>query len=209
MNTRIKICGITRPQDALTATHLGADALGLVFFNGSKRCITIEQARNITAVIPPFISVVGLFVNENADSIQQILTHIPIEILQFHGDESPEFCRQFHRPYLKAIRVRSHEDIIHATQHYPDARGILLDAHIEGTYGGTGQPFDWSLLPTQWDNNWILAGGLNPHNITQALITTGATAVDVSSGVESAAGIKNTEKIESFINAIRQANATR
>lgn len=200
---RIKICGITRPQDAQTAAQLGADAIGLVFFSGSKRHIDIIQAQAIVQVLPPFVSVVGLFVNETAERIHAILQQVPLDVLQFHGDETPEFCRQFHRPYLKAVRVRNAADVQNAIAHYADARAVLFDAHVEGAYGGTGQSFDWQMLPEHLDGHWVLSGGLNANNIAHALRLTNAPTVDVSSGVESAAGIKDAEKMAAFIAACR------
>lgn len=194
-----KICGMTRPEDALEAARLGVDAIGLVFYQGSKRCVGVEQARQIVAVLPPFVSVVGLFVNETVDNIQQILKQVPIDILQFHGDESADFCRQFARPYLKAVRVRTTEDIQAAFNDYPDARAILFDAYVEGAYGGTGQHFNWAILPEKMAGHWILSGGLNVDNISDALQATKASVVDVSSGVESSAGIKDGQKMADFL----------
>lgn len=194
-----KICGVTRPEDASEAARLGVDAIGLVFYQGSKRCVTVEQARQVVAALPPFVSVVGLFVNETAENIQQILKQVPIDILQFHGDEATDFCRQFARPYLKAVRVRTTEDIQVAFNDYPDARAILFDAYVEGAYGGTGQHFNWAILPNKMTGHWILSGGLNIDNISEALQATKAIAVDVSSGVESSAGIKDSQKMADFL----------
>ena len=205
MNTiRTKICGFTRVQDALAAAELGVDAIGLVFFAPSKRCITVAQAQKIVNALPPFVSVVALFVNEKAERIEEILRAVPVDILQFHGDETPQFCRQFARPYIKAIRVQTGADILMAATRYPDARALLLDAHIEGEYGGTGQSFDWNVLPESLSGHWILSGGLNPENIAAAVRQTGARIVDVSSGVESAAGIKSAEKMARFMQNLPQ-----
>lgn len=203
MTIRTKICGFTRAEDARAAAELGADAVGLVFFEGSKRHVSVEQAQEIVRVLPPFVSVVALFVNETQERIRQILAQVPIDMIQFHGDEPAEFCRLFDRPYLKAVRVRNAGDIAAAAVAYPDARAVLFDAHIEGEYGGTGHSFDWSMLPAGLDGHWILSGGLNPENICQALRITGARAVDVSSGVESAPGIKSGEKMAAFLEAVR------
>ncbi|UOP04612.1 phosphoribosylanthranilate isomerase [Conchiformibius kuhniae] len=203
---RIKICGITRPEDAVCAARFGADAVGLVFYHASKRRVLPPQAAEIVSALPPFVGTVGLFVNESAERIGDILAQVPLDVLQFHGDETPEFCRQFRRPYLKAVRVRHADDVCRALRDYADARGVLLDAHVAGEYGGTGQCFDWSLLPQDLAGNWILSGGLNPHNITAALAQTGAAAVDVSSGVEAAAGIKCPHKMADFIARCRQAH---
>ncbi|MDO4433857.1 MAG: phosphoribosylanthranilate isomerase [Alysiella sp.] len=201
---RIKICGITRPEDALIAAQVGADAIGLVFFSGSKRCVTPEQAQKIVQILPPFVSVVALFVNASATEIHHIINTVPIDVLQFHGDEDAAFCRQFHRPYLKAVRVRKPADIQAAFAQFPDARAILFDAYVADAYGGTGHTFDWSWLPENANKHWILSGGLNTTNITTALQISKAQAVDVSSGVESAAGIKDSDKIHTFITACRQ-----
>lgn len=201
MTIRTKICGFTRPQDALIAAQLGVDAIGLVFYKGSKRYVSIEQAQHIVQVLPPFVSVVALFVNETTQAIQQVLQAVPIDVLQFHGDEPATFCRQFARPYLKAVRVKNTTDIVQAYQQFPDARALLFDAYVEGEYGGTGHHFDWRLLPDDLKGQWILSGGLNLVNIADALRITGAKAVDVSSGVESEAGIKSPEKMAVFLKA--------
>ena len=203
---RSKICGFTRPQDALAAAQLGVDAVGLVFYPQSKRFVSIEQAQEIVRVLPPFVSVVALFVNENTERIRQVLAQVPVDILQFHGDETPEFCRQFNRPYIKAVRVQNTDDIIAAQQQYPDARAVLFDAHIEGEYGGTGHRFDWAMLPDQLSGHWILSGGLTPENIAEAVKITGAKIIDVSSGVESAPGIKSAEKIAALLAAMDEPN---
>ena len=203
---RSKICGFTRPQDALAAAQLGVDAVGLVFYPQSKRFVSIEQAQAIVRVLPPFVSVVALFVNENTERIRQVLAQVPVDILQFHGDETPEFCRQFNRPYIKAVRVQNTDDIIAAQQQYPDARAVLFDAHIEGEYGGTGHRFDWAMLPDQLSGHWILSGGLTPENIGEAVKITGAKIIDVSSGVESTPGIKSAEKIAALLAAMDEPN---
>lgn len=203
MTVRTKICGFTRPEDAAEAARLGADAVGLVFFSGSKRCVSVAQAQQIVRVLPPFVSVVALFVNAAAEEVRNVLTHVPVDILQFHGDEDAGFCRQFHRPYLKAVRVRNRADIDTAFATFPDARAVLFDAHIEGSYGGTGHRFDWTLLRNLPDRHWILSGGLDSGSIAEALAATGARAVDVSSGVESAPGVKCPQKMAAFLSACR------
>lgn len=199
MKIRSKICGMTRPEDALLAAKLGVDAIGLIFFTGSKRCVNIKQAQEILAELPPFVSIVGLFVNPSATEVQQVLSQLPVHMLQFHGDESPEFCRQFCRPYIKAIRVKASADILSAAELYADADALLFDAAVTGKYGGTGQTFDWQLLPQQLPVAWILSGGLNPNNLSAAIAETGAQAVDVSSGVEASTGIKDPEKMANFM----------
>lgn len=199
MKIRSKICGMTRSEDALLAAKLGADAIGLIFFAGSKRCVNIKQAQEILAELPPFVSIVGLFVNPSATEVQHVLSQLPVHMLQFHGDESPEFCRQFCRPYIKAIRVQTSADILSAAELYADADALLFDAAVTGKYGGTGQTFDWQLLPQQLPVAWILSGGLNPNNLSAAIAETGAQAVDVSSGIETSTGIKDPEKMANFM----------
>ena len=200
---KIKICGLTRPRDAQAAAELGADAVGLVFYAKSKRCVDAAQAAEITAALSPQVAKVALFVNESADSIRRILEAVPIDIVQFHGDEAPEFCRQFGKPYWKAVRVQSAQDIAEAAERYADAAALLLDAHIEGQYGGTGQVFDWRLLPATMPLPWILSGGLHPGNVAAAVRQTGAAWLDVSSGVEQAPGIKSRDLMADFIRQAR------
>ena len=200
---KIKICGFTRPQDAQAAAELGADAVGLVFYAKSKRCVDAAQAAEIVAALPPQVVKVALFVNESAEQIRRILETVPIDIVQFHGDEAPEFCRQFGKPYWKAVRVQSAQDIAEAAEHYADAAALLLDAHIEGQYGGTGQVFDWRLLPDTMPLPWILSGGLNQDNVSAAVRQTGAAWLDVSSGVEQAPGIKSRDLMADFIQKAR------
>ena len=200
---RIKICGITRPEDALAAAEAGADAVGLVFYAKSKRAVTAVQAREIAAVLPPFVSAVALFVNEQPDVIRQILRQVPIDVIQFHGDEDDGFCRQFDRPYLKAVRVQSAADIQTACAKFPNARALLFDAYHPTEYGGTGQSFDWTLLRGNIGKPWILAGGLTAGNVAEAVKTSGAAAVDVSGGVENAAGVKDALKIKAFAAALK------
>ena len=163
----------------------------------------MAQAAEIVAALPPQVAKVALFVNESAEQICRILGTVPIDVLQFHGDEAPEFCRQFGKPYWKAVRVQSAQDIAEAAGRYADAAALLLDAHIEGQYGGTGQVFDWHLLPETLPLPWILSGGLNPGNVAAALQQTGAAWLDVSSGVEQAPGIKNRDLMADFIQQVR------
>ena len=200
---KIKICGLTRPEDAQAAAELGADAVGLVFYAKSKRCVDAAQAAEIAATLPPQVAKVALFVNETADSIHRILAAVPIDIVQFHGDEVPEFCRQFGKPYWKAVRVHSAQDIAEAVGYYADAAALLLDAHIEGQYGGTGKVFDWRLLPATMPLSWVLSGGLNPGNVAAAVRQTRAAWLDVSSGVEQAPGIKSRDLMADFIQKAR------
>lgn len=196
---RTKICGFTRPEDAAAAAELGADAVGLVFYSGSRRCVSPQQAAEIVRALPPFVSTVGLFVNAKAAEIEQTLAQVPLDMLQFHGDETAEFCRRFKRPYLKAVRVQSRNDITAAAAAYPDARALLLDAYHADSYGGTGHTFDWHLLPESLPLPWILSGGLHSGNLAQALAQTGARSIDVSSGTESAPGIKSAEKMAKLL----------
>ncbi|MCP2039726.1 phosphoribosylanthranilate isomerase [Neisseria sp. HSC-16F19] len=205
MSVRSKICGITRPEDAVAAARLGADAIGLVFYAGSKRHVDIPTAQIIVAALPPLVSVVGLFVNATAAEVQTVLTQVPLDVLQFHGDEDDDFCRQFARPYLKAVRVQSADDIQAACTRFPGARALLFDAYHPQAYGGTGHSFDWTLLPSALPKPWVLAGGLTPDNVAQAIAVSGAAAVDVSGGVESAPGIKDAGKMAAFLQAVRLA----
>lgn len=204
MNTiRTKICGITRPEDALAAAELGADAIGLVFYAKSKRAVSIEQAQSVVKNLPPFVSVVALFVNENEQTIREILRQVPIDVIQFHGDENDDFCRQFDRPYLKAVRVQSAADIQTACAKFPNARALLFDAYHPTEYGGTGQSFDWTMLYGNIGKPWVLAGGLSAENVAEAVKISGAIAVDVSGGVEISGGIKSREKMAAFIQAVK------
>lgn len=205
-STRIKICGITRLEDAQAAISSGADAIGLVFYAGSPRAVTIDQATDIAAVVPPFVSVVALFVDEPAASIERILGRVPIDLIQFHGDETPEFCQQFERPWIKALRVRPGLEIASACRQYRRARGVLLDSWKDGVPGGTGQTFDWRLAPSALSLPVVLAGGLHEGNVGSAILALRPAAVDVSGGVESAPGIKDAHRIQGFIAAVRVAD---
>ena len=196
---RTKICGITTPEDALYAAQAGADALGLVFYPQSPRAIDIIKAQKITAALPPFVSVVALFVNESAQNIRRILAEVPIHLIQFHGDEDDAFCRQFDRPYIKAIRVQTASDIQNAAHRFPNAQALLFDAYHPSEYGGTGHCFDWTLLAEYSGKPWVLAGGLTPENVGEAVRITGAESVDVSGGVEASKGKKDAAKVAAFI----------
>jgi phosphoribosylanthranilate isomerase len=204
MRTRVKICGITRIEDALAAANAGADAIGLVF-DKSPRVVTVEQAQLICRVLPPFISVVGLFVDTGFDTVHRVLSRVPVSVLQFHGSEPPEFCRQFGRPYIKAIRMSENVDLAGAQILYADAAGLLLDAFVSGVAGGSGQSFDWSRIPATLEKPIVLAGGLTPENVADAVRRVRPSAVDVSSGVEFAKGVKDAAKISAFIRAVREA----
>lgn len=205
MRTRVKICGITRPEDALEAIRHGADAIGLVFYPQSPRYVTPLQAAEIVKKIPAFITVVGLFVNAEASEISDILSAVHLDLLQFHGDETPMQCRQFSRPYMKAIRVKSDTNLVQYAADYADAKALLLDAFAEGVPGGTGQVFDWNLIPSNLSVPVVLAGGLNADNVTQAIQKVRPYAVDVSGGVEASKGIKDAAKIAAFMRGVSNA----
>ena len=199
---RIKICGLTRDEDVHNAVVEGADALGFVLYAPSSRAVTAEQAAQLIKKVPAFVTTVALFVNESAEEINRVLSICPFDLLQFHGDETAEFCRQFNRPYMKAIRVRSAEDIDRAVQQYPDTKALLLDAYVENLPGGTGQAFDWRLIP-QLSVPWVLAGGLNSSNVADAINQVQPFAVDISGGIEASKGIKDRKKIQEFISEVR------
>ena len=200
---RVKICGITRVEDALAAAAAGADAIGLVFYAKSPRAVDIEQARAILAALPPFVTSVGLFVDAERSELERILASVPLDLLQFHGDESVQQCEAFGRPYIKALRVKAGDDIAAQVARYPSAQGILLDAYVEGVPGGTGEAFDWSLIPQTLSKPLILAGGLRPDNVAEAVSRVRPYAVDVSGWVEASKGVKDVEKVGAFIRAAR------
>lgn len=200
---RIKICGLRSPGMALTAAKQGADAIGLVFYEPSPRAVDIETAQRIVDVLPPFVSAVGLFVNAEPDYVREVLTTVRLDLLQFHGDEDAAYCRQFKRPYLKAIRVNPDLDLLEYATRYIDAKAILVDAYVPGVPGGTGESFDWTLLPPHFPLPLILSGGLHQDNVAEAIQLTNPWAVDVSSGVESSKGIKDAALIAAFIKAVQ------
>ncbi len=202
---RSKICGITRVEDALAAAEAGADAIGLVFYPASPRAVGVQQARAIIAALPPFVTTVGLFVNASRCEINETLDAVPLDVLQFHGDESPESCDGFHPPWYKALRVQSAEDVRREAARYSGASAILLDAYVAGVPGGTGEVFDWSLIPSDLALPLILAGGLTPANVQQAIAQVRPYAVDVSGGVESSKGIKDAAKVREFVRLTRGA----
>ena len=207
MTTRIKICGITRIEDGLACADLGVDAIGLVFYAGSPRYVAPAAARLIGRALPPFLTRVGLFVNPQVDEVERVLDEAGIDVLQFHGDESPAFCGQFRRPYLKAARVRPDFDLLEYARRFAvdelhRAQAILCDADVKG-YGGGGKVFDWGLLPDSLPLPLILSGGLSPDNVASAIRRVRPLAVDVSSGVERDKGIKDRARIERFIQEVR------
>ncbi|WP_313025784.1 phosphoribosylanthranilate isomerase [Pseudomonas lopnurensis] len=202
---RSKICGITRIEDALAAAEAGADAIGLVFYAKSPRAVSVQQARAIIAALPPFITTVGLFVNASRCEINELLEAVPLDLLQFHGDESPADCEGYHRPWFKALRVGNGEDIAAQIARYPNASAILLDTFVAGVPGGTGERFDWSLIPPTLPKPLILAGGLTADNVQQAIAQVRPYAVDVSGGVEASKGIKDAGKVAAFVQRVRSA----
>lgn len=202
---RSKICGITRVDDALTAAKAGADAIGLGFYAKSPRAVDVRQAREIVAALPPFVTTVGLFVNASRCEINEILDAVPLDMLQFHGDETPAQCEGFHRPWFKAIRVGNGEDIEAQVARYANASGILLDTFVAGVPGGTGERFDWSLIPAALAKPLILAGGLTAENVQQAIAQVRPYAVDVSGGVEASKGVKDASKVMAFVGRVRAA----
>jgi len=209
MVTRVKICGITRAEDALAVAHSGADAIGLVFYERSPRHVSIAQAVQLAAVLPPFVTVVGLFVNASAEFVRQVMAEVSLDVLQFHGDEMPAFCEQFHKPYLKAIRVKAGVDLLQCAADYKTAQGLLLDAHVEGIPGGTGARFDWTLIPEHLPLPLILSGGLDAENVAVGIRQVRPYAVDVSSGVEASKGIKDTQKISRFMHEVKRIDYKR
>lgn len=202
--TRVKICGITRPEDALAVARSGADAIGLVFYEKSPRNISIEQAQQICASLPAFVSVVSLFMNPERDLVEQVLASCPVDLIQFHGTESAEFCRSFTRPYIKALGMANGAQLEQAARKYHDARGLLLDSHATGDAGGTGEVFDWDNIPANYRESIILAGGLKPDNVATAIRQVRPYAVDLSSGVESAPGVKDEALIKQLMNEVNR-----
>lgn len=202
MRTRVKICGITRAEDASAAIQHGCDAIGLVFYEPSPRYVTPATARSIAAGLPPFVNAVGLFVDADAEYVREVLSQVRLDLLQFHGDETPEYCRQFGVPYLKAVRVRPETNLLQYAAAYADAKALLLDAYMPGTPGGTGTTFDWALIPRDFPKPIILAGGLDAGNVSEAIRQCRPYAVDVSGGVERQKGIKDAEKIAAFMRGV-------
>jgi phosphoribosylanthranilate isomerase len=205
VRTRVKICGITRAEDALEAVRQGADAIGLVFYTHSPRNVTLAQAAEIVSKVPAFVTVVGLFVDAEPAFIQEVLSSVKLDLLQFHGDETPSACRQYSRPYMKAIRVKNGTNLVQYTADYADAKALLLDAFAEGVPGGTGLVFDWSLIPQSLSLPVVLAGGLNAENVGLAIEQVRPYAVDVSGGVEASKGIKDAAKIAAFMRGVSNA----
>ncbi len=206
MTTAVKICGITRIEDALAAARCGAHAIGLVFYRPSPRYVAPDRAGEIIRALPPFVTAVGLFVDAPAREVRVVLAQAPVQLLQFHGAESPAFCRQFGLPYIKAVRVKGGTDLLQYARDHHDAKALLLDAFVDGAHGGTGTAFDWSLIPHTLPLPIVLSGGLNAENVTEAIRKVRPWAVDVSSGVEAAKGIKDAAKIAAFMSGVRDAD---
>lgn len=196
---RVKICGITSVEDGVHAAHAGADAIGLVFYKPSSRYVAVDQAAAIAYGVGPLVTTVGLFVNESKAAIEQVLSQVPLQLIQFHGDEPAAFCEQFARPYIKAIRMEQGIDLEGAMAAHPKAMGFLLDAYKPGVPGGTGEVFDWQRVPTQLARRIVLAGGLTPENVATAREQVKPYGVDVSGGVEASPGKKSPEKVTAFI----------
>ena len=204
MTTRVKICGITRIEDAVCAAQQGVDAIGLVFYAPSPRAVGIQQAADIVAQLPPFVTTVGLFVDADAAFVQDVIMRVSLDLLQFHGDESAEYCEQFNKPYMKAIRMRDGLSLESSVLHYENAKALLLDSYQPGIPGGTGTTFDWGRIPDKMHKPIVLAGGLNATNVADAIQQTSPYAVDVSGGVEASKGIKDAVKMAAFINEVKR-----
>lgn len=202
VRTRVKICGITRPEDGLAAARSGADGIGLVFYPQSPRAVDVERARAVVRELPPFVTVVGLFVDAEPEQVRAVLTAVPLDLLQFHGSEAPEYCGAFGRRYIKAVAMRADVDVTAASRRYRDAAGLLLDTYSIRVPGGSGAVFDWAQVPAALEQPVILAGGLSPDNVAQAIRAVRPYAVDVSSGVESGKGLKDGEKIDAFMRGV-------
>jgi phosphoribosylanthranilate isomerase len=206
MATAVKICGITRVEDGLAAAHAGAHAVGFVFQSASPRCVAAQRVREVIEQLPPFVTTVGLFVDPDAQTVEAVLREAPLQLLQFHGNEAPDFCASFGLPYLKACRVAPGTDLLQYAALYDRAQGLLLDAFVDGAHGGTGRSFDWSLIPRDLPLPVVLAGGLTPANVTEAIRAVRPWAVDVSSGVEREKGVKDAAKIAAFMRGVRDAD---
>jgi len=207
VRVRIKVCGMTRAEDAAAAARLGVDAVGLVFYPKSPRYVSVEKAKALVAKLPAFVTVTALFLDPTREEVQKVLDGVRVELLQFHGTEAPEFCRGFGRPYIKAVPMGSQADLADYARRYPDAAALLLDSHVQGQKGGTGRSFAWSSLPKVEGPPLILAGGLNSENVGTAISVVRPYGVDVSSGVESAPGVKDPDKLAAFVREVNNAAA--
>ena len=206
--TRVKICGITRPEDAKTAAAAGVDALGLVFYKKSTRYVEIEAAKAIIDQLPPFVSVVGLFMDATGESIRETVERLPLDMLQFHGDECPADCGSYGLPYIKAVAMRNRINYAAYTASYPDAAGFLLDSHAAGGAGGTGETFDWARIPQVVEHPLILAGGITPDNVARAIEQVHPYGIDLSGGVESSPGIKDVKLIYALMKEVRKIDCS-
>lgn len=204
LRTRVKICGLTRPADAVVAAGLGADAIGLVFYSASPRAVSVEQAAGVVAALPPFVTVVGLFVDESPDAVRAVLSGLRVDLLQFHGDEDAAYCGAFGRPFIKAVRMRKDVDLAREARRYEAAQALLLDAYDPSAMGGTGQAFEWNRAVCPGGMRLILAGGLHAGNVRRALAAVRPYAVDVSSGVEAEKGVKDPGKMAAFMQEVYQ-----
>lgn len=208
MRTRIKVCGITRCEDALAAAEAGVDAIGLVFYPPSPRHLEIGQAAEIAACLPPFVTTVGLFVNADSETIAEVVDRVGIDLIQFHGNECPDYCAGHRRPWIRALRMKEDIDLVAEAARFDSARGLLLDAYRPGVPGGTGETFDWARIPRALAGRIVLAGGLSPDNVADAVARVHPWGVDVSGGVESAPGIKDRRLIARFVEAVRAGETT-
>ncbi|WP_119395603.1 phosphoribosylanthranilate isomerase [Salinibius halmophilus] len=208
MRTRIKICGLRTPENALAAVAAGADAIGLVFYPNSPRSVTIAEAAAIARALPPFVSKVALLVDPSESLVKQVINEVGVDVLQFHGNESQAFCQAFDKSWYKAVRVKDKQAVAQALQTFDQANALLLDAFVEGVPGGTGEQFDWSLVPKDGPRI-ILAGGLTPDNVADAMAATRPYAVDVSGGVEASKGVKDPQKMQAFVKQVLAADMAR
>jgi phosphoribosylanthranilate isomerase len=208
MRTRVKICGLTRPEDVVCAADAGADAVGFVFYEPSPRGVSIETAAELLRSVPPFVVATGLFVNPDRKYVEEVLSKVPLDLLQFHGDETPEFCQSFSARWIKAIRVKAQGDIERAFEKYSHASGLLVDAWVADRFGGTGESFNWDFIPSIRPLPLILAGGLGSDNVARAVEQVRPWGVDVSGGVELSKGIKHAAKITDFINEVHRVDET-
>ena len=206
MRTRVKICGITRVEDALAVSRCGVDAIGLVFYAKSPRDIDTESARKICQALPAFVTVVALFKDADEEFVRSVMDDVPVDLLQFHGTESEEFCTRFEKPYIKAVGMVGQKDVAAFAGQYPSARGLLLDSHAIGEDGGSGHVFDWGTIPETIRGQITLAGGLTAQNVAQAIEQVRPFAVDISSGVESSGGIKDEVLIKAFMNEVKRVD---
>jgi phosphoribosylanthranilate isomerase len=204
--TRVKICGITRPEDGVAAARLGVDAIGLVFYANSPRNLDVIQAQAICAALPGFVTTVALFLNPVESLVNEVIARVGVDLIQFHGTDSEAFCESFAKPYIKALGVSGEDDVAERVGSYPSARSILLDSHVAGAAGGTGEAFDWLAIPEQIRHRIILAGGLKPDNVAQAIQQVRPYAIDLSSGVEASPGIKDINLMTRLMQQVKRVD---